>query len=98
MDRDSLLSDYPFVRVRLACSVCPRRGSYRLARLAAKFGAEITILDLVDRLSTDCPARGVRNRGGVICGAHLVDLGGPTLPPDLPPAMMKLRVVRGGKC
>ena len=30
------------MRVRIACRVCSRRGSYRLARLAAKFGPEIS--------------------------------------------------------
>jgi hypothetical protein len=45
---------YPFVVVRIACRVCSRRGSYRLARLAAKFGPEITLRDLADRFSYDC--------------------------------------------
>jgi hypothetical protein len=44
-DRDHL-AFYPFVVVRIACRVCSRSGSYRLARLAAKFGPEITLRDL----------------------------------------------------
>jgi len=52
-DRDSLAL-YPFVVVRIACRVCSRRGSYRLARLAAKFGPEISLRDLTDRFSYDC--------------------------------------------
>jgi bifunctional non-homologous end joining protein LigD len=34
-----------FVAVRIACRICSRRGSYRLARLAAKFGPEISLRD-----------------------------------------------------
>jgi hypothetical protein len=34
------LSDFPWVTVRVECPLCPhRRGTYRLARLAEKFGA-----------------------------------------------------------
>jgi hypothetical protein len=38
MDDRDCLAFYPFVVVRIACRVCSRTGSYRLARLAAKFG------------------------------------------------------------
>jgi hypothetical protein len=44
---------YPFVVVRIACRVCTRSGSYRLARLAAKYGPEITLRELTDRFSYD---------------------------------------------
>ena len=40
--------------VRIACRVCSRGGSYRLARLAAKFGPEITLRDLLQKFSYDC--------------------------------------------
>jgi hypothetical protein len=53
-DRDDCLAHYPFVVVRIACRVCPPGGSYRLARLAAKFGPEITLRDLMERFSCDC--------------------------------------------
>ena len=43
-----------FVVVRIARRVCARRGCYRLARLAAKYGPEITLRDLTDRFSYDC--------------------------------------------
>jgi len=52
-DRDCL-AHYPFVVVRIACRNCSRRGSYRLARLAVKFGPEITLADLLNRFSYDC--------------------------------------------
>ena len=48
MDDRDRLAFYPFVVVRIACRVCSRSGSYRLARLAAKFGPEITLRDLTD--------------------------------------------------
>ena len=44
----------PFDVVRIAGRVCSRRGSYRLARLAAKYGPEISLRDLLDRFSYDC--------------------------------------------
>jgi hypothetical protein len=73
MDNRDCLAHYPFVVVRIACRVCARRGSYRLARLAAKFGPEISLRDLTDRFSYDCmwraEARG--KRGVSACGVYL---------------------------
>jgi hypothetical protein len=54
MDDRDRLALYPFVVVRIACRVCTRSGSYRLARLAAKYGPEITLRDLMERFSYDC--------------------------------------------
>ncbi len=54
MDNRDCLAHYPFVVVRIRCHVCARRGSYRLARIAAKYGPEITLRDLLDRFSYDC--------------------------------------------
>ena len=51
MDDRDRLALYPFVVVRIACCVCSRSGSYRLARLAAKYGPEITLRDLTERFS-----------------------------------------------
>jgi hypothetical protein len=42
-----------YVLVRLSCDACNRAGSYRLARLAVKYGAEILLDDLLVRLSAD---------------------------------------------
>jgi hypothetical protein len=53
MDNRDCLALYPFVVVRIACRVCSRRGSYRLARLAAKYGPEISLRDVIDRFSSD---------------------------------------------
>jgi hypothetical protein len=40
------LVHFPYVLVRLRCDACKRAGSYRLARLAVKYGAEILLDDL----------------------------------------------------
>jgi hypothetical protein len=95
MDDRDRLAFYPFVVVRIACRVCSRRGSYRLARLAAKFGPEITLRDLTDRFSYDCFWRAdARSKAGKsACGVYLPDLANPR-PPDLPPGLLKLRLIK----
>lgn len=95
------LSSYPFVVVRLGCSQCKRSGAYRLARLAAKYGAEIPLDELLDRLARDCPWRreqGERQPGkyDVKCRARFIDLDQPR-PPNLPPGLTGLTVIRGGR-
>jgi hypothetical protein len=86
MDDRDRLAFYPFVVVRIACRVCSRNGAYRLARLAAKFGPEIGLRDLLWRAE----ARG--KRGVSACGVYLPDLDQPR-PPDMPPRLVRLRVV-----
>jgi hypothetical protein len=53
MDDRDRLALYPFVVVRIVCRQCSRKGAYSLARLAAKFGPEITLRDLTNRFSYD---------------------------------------------
>jgi hypothetical protein len=76
MDKQDCLAHYPFVVVRIRCRVCARKGSYRLARIAAKYGPEITLRDLLDKLSYDClwrtQSRSKKGRTG--CGVYLPDL------------------------
>jgi hypothetical protein len=95
MDDRDCFAHHPFVVVRIACRVCTRRGSYRLARLAAKYGPEISLRDLLDGFSCDClwraEARG--KRGLSSCGVYLPDLEKPR-PPDKPPGVVKLRLVK----
>jgi hypothetical protein len=88
MDSRDCLAHYPLVVVRIACRVCSRRGSYRLARLAAKFGPEISLRDLTDRFSYDCLWRAeARSRKGKSAyGVYLPDLDQPR-PPDVPPGI-----------
>src|SRR5215213_8306597 len=96
------LSEFPWVVVRVGCELCNRHGEFRLARLAVKYGSEITLDDLIDRIAHDCPWRrhpkqrpaGKYDRG---CGAYFLDLHRPTRPPDLPPSKWKLVLVKGGK-
>ena len=52
---DETLLRYPFVIVRIGCDACVRHGSYRLVRLAHKYGPEITLPELLEALTADCP-------------------------------------------
>jgi hypothetical protein len=61
---------YPFVVIRIACRVCSRRGSYRLARLAAKFGPEISLRDLTDRFSYVWRAEARSKKDKSACGVY----------------------------
>jgi hypothetical protein len=65
-------------------------------RLAAKLGPEITLRDLMERFSYDClwRAEARLKKGKSACGVYLPDLGHKR-PPDLPPGMVKLRLVKG---
>lgn len=87
------LVDYPFVMVRIRCDTCKRSGQSKLARLSAKYGCEITLDELLERISRDCPWRkdGAFQKSG--CGIYCPDLP-PRLPPDLPAGLLKLRAVR----
>jgi hypothetical protein len=86
MDDRDRLAFYPFVVVRIACR--SRNGAYRLARLAAKFGPEIGLRDLLDRFSYDCLWRAEAHgkRGVSAYGVYLPDLDHPR-PPDMPPGL-----------
>ncbi len=93
------LSEFPWVVVRLHCKLCPRRGQYRLARLAAKLGPEMELEVVLEEVAADCPwmRRGMRVRKyEARCGIRFTDLDGrANPPPDLPPAMVRLRLVGG---
>ena len=90
------LSDYPYVTVRIACSRCSRQGRYKLARLADKYGSEMTMPHLLELLSGDCAKREGRVNIYDRCGAFFPDLSGPR-PPDAPPkGGSKFRVLTGG--
>ena len=98
------LSEFPYVWVRIGCELCShRKGRYRLARLAAKFGSEIHLVDLIDRLAFDCrwrtrPGDRPPNQYDPKCKARFTDLEAlSSPPPDLPPRSRKLTVINGGK-
>ena len=48
------LSNWPWVVVRVDCVLCSRKGCYRLARLAARYGPEQSIDGLLRDLCQDC--------------------------------------------
>jgi hypothetical protein len=88
-DRD-ILAYYPYVVVRLVCDRCTRTGAFRLARLTAKFGPNISLDHLIAKLvATECPYWKVRHPYHGTCRARLIDLYGFREVPDLPPAIFK---------
>jgi hypothetical protein len=89
------LVHYPYVKVRLACERCRRSGEYRLARLAAKYGADIDLDELLYKLTVDCEVADASHPFRAGCYARFVDLDPPRRPPDGSAVTMKL--VRGGK-
>jgi hypothetical protein len=98
------LSDFPWVIVRIECPLCPhRKGQYRLVRLAEKYGADVQLRDLLDRIAFDCPGKYLTwkrppDQYDPNCKARFTDLEAASRPsPDLPPMMRKLTVIRGGK-
>jgi len=98
------LSDFPWIIVRIDCPLCPqRRGQYRLARLAEKYGADIQLCDLIDRIAFDCPRKSLPwerppDQYDPCCMARFTDLEATSRPPpDLPPMMRKLTVIQGGR-
>ncbi|TXN19963.1 hypothetical protein FV217_19610 [Methylobacterium sp. WL9] len=87
------LTAYPYVVVRVACDLCPRRtGSYRLARLAAKYGPETPLDRVLAWIAFDCPWRDSWANDYVPrCHAHFSDIGRPApRPPDLPGLMEQM--------
>jgi hypothetical protein len=86
MTGDRLVS-YPYVKVRISCALCQRVGVYRLARLAAHYGAEIELDDLLTRL-VPCPARNPCDPLHRECQVRYTDLDPPMRPPDQPQAVI----------
>lgn len=79
------LSDYPWVIVNVACALCPRRGRYRLARLAERHGADALLDDVLRAIAGGCTWWNERPRKyDVRCGARFEDLM-LNPPPDDPP-------------
>src|SRR5271165_6293795 len=96
MDRTLRLRDYPYVVVRFVRRDCPRIGRYRLAVLAERFGADASMVDVLEAISAGC-LRNKERHANRRCQAYLPDLVDPR-PPDLPAAMgNRLRVIDGGK-
>jgi hypothetical protein len=66
------LAEYPGAMVRLSCSKCDRSGQYRKASLIEKYGADISLPELLHRIAADCPKMDAL--GNDPCGAHYRDL------------------------
>lgn len=88
------LSDYPVVVVRVSCSRCARKGRYRLARLADKYGSEVEMAVLLSHLAADCTFRDTRRGSAEFCGAYFPDLSGAP-PPERPTGTMRPKIVGG---
>lgn len=88
-----LLRDYPYVVVRVRCNLCGRRGSYRLAVLAERYGADCTLDSLLEHLRQVrrvCPyplpwTVGKRRKMQAVCHIMLPDWWQHVRPPDMLP-------------
>jgi hypothetical protein len=81
------------VIVRLDCTMYSRAGSYRLTRMADKYGAQIEMSSLLEYLAGGCKYWRPRHPGIARCGALFPDLDWPWQP-DIPLAAVRLRVVK----
>lgn len=79
------LLDYPYTVVRVKCRFCPAylRG-YRLARLAARLGAEMDMHALLDLLECGRGRPGKLRKLQQFCGIQYADLRAEPLPTDAP--------------
>jgi len=68
---DDLLGKLEWLRV--ACDVCGRDGTYRLAGLIDKRGGNAKLIDWLDELTADCPKKTARNMNDP-CGAKCPQL------------------------
>ncbi|MCW6511934.1 hypothetical protein [Lichenifustis flavocetrariae] len=85
MLRPKTLAQYPWVVVRIDCVLCNRRGCYRLARVAARYGSEQSLDGLLADLAHDCPWwRSDPRKYEPRCGARFVDLDHNLPPTDHP--------------
>jgi hypothetical protein len=96
------LVEYPYVLVRFSCTICRRRGRMRLARLAEKYGAGITMDAVLHNVAWSCPLprpgseHAKPQKYAPRCGIYLPDIEGrQPPPPDMPPTEpVPLRLVK----
>jgi hypothetical protein len=89
------LASFPYVTLRVACGNCRRRGSYRLARLAARYGADLTLDELLIKLTADFHLASNRTGRPGCRAAYFPDFEIPQRPSDEP--RQPLRVIAGGE-
>jgi len=78
------------VVLRVACRVCLHKSAYRLVRLVAKFGPEMTLGEVLHRFCYHCARRAeARSKGGMSSsGLYLPEIEHPK-----PPDTVKLRLL-----
>lgn len=69
---------------------CRRKGSYRLARLAEKYGADRPMDQVLRALTADSRMHDVHHPAQGRCRARFIDLDPPTRPPHVPAPVMRL--------
>ncbi|MDX6806280.1 hypothetical protein SCD90_09400 [Terrihabitans sp. PJ23] len=78
------------MKVRITCVLCPRRGVYRLVRLAVRFGADARLVDVLHEIAKDCPYerkpwQRPPRKYEARCGARFQDIAGsPRAAADVP--------------
>ncbi|KFC63953.1 hypothetical protein FG93_05463 [Bosea sp. LC85] len=96
---DTDLRHYPWIVIRFRCNYCKRWADGGLAACAEKFGAAMTLGDLLEMFRGRCAWRAeIRKpqKYGFKCGGYCLDIG-KTRPPDLPATMSGLTVIEGGR-
>jgi hypothetical protein len=68
------LGDFPYLTVRLGCTMCNRKGRYKRVSLIAQYGAGMGLIDLLVVLAGACAHRQSWNASLPPCGAYYVDL------------------------
>jgi hypothetical protein len=91
--RREKLATYPYVTVRVACRNCRRRGKYRSARLAARFGADATLDEVLMTITADCNLAANRTGRRGCRAAYFPDLD----PAPVLPTRASLRIIAGGR-
>ena len=62
------LAEYPAAMVRLKCWKCDRSGQYRKAALIEKYGANVSLPDLLLRIGATCVEPSYRTVIGILRG------------------------------
>jgi hypothetical protein len=95
MDNRDCLAHYPFVVVRASAESARGAGHTSWLDCQRNTDPEISLRDLLDRFSYDClwRAEARSKKGKSARGVYLPDLEQPR-PPDAPPGMVKLRLVK----
>ena len=88
-----------WVVARVSCKLCPRRGQYRIVRLAARYGPDVELERLLKILAADCRymRAGINPQNYVArCGVRFTDVDGGDASPDVPPGLEVpiLRIVK----